>query len=138
MIGPKDARPRDLPDPTGERFGIPTYYWGTAPKELGATRRQLLKDGLRPKNRKEIDGQVIRPRSGGREPLAAYLYRVEDATPKPQPTPAQLAAAAKALRARQERAMQRHGVSVPEVERDGTPELDGDPGPQWEWDGFDR
>ncbi|MBF6209277.1 hypothetical protein IU483_35300 [Streptomyces gardneri] len=132
MIGPKDVRTRDLPDPDGSRFGVPTFYWGTAPEGL-ATRRQLREMGLRP-NGQDIAAQTVRPRRSGREPLAAYLYRVQDAAPKRTASPAQLAAVARATRARQERAMQRHGVEVPELER---PELTD--GPVWDgWDGFDR
>lgn len=123
MIGPKDVRTRDLPDPDGSRYGIPTYYWGTAPQGL-ATRRQLREMGLRP-NGQDVAAQAVRPRRGGREPLAAYLYRVEAAAPKRTPSPAQLAAVARATRARQELAMRRHGVDpTSELER---PEIDDEP-----------
>ncbi|WP_416567346.1 RRQRL motif-containing zinc-binding protein [Nocardia testacea] len=128
MIGPKDVKARSLPDVDGSRFGLPTYYWGTAPEGL-ATRRQLREMGLRP-NGQDIAAQAIRPRRGGREPLAAYLYRVENAAPKRQATPAQLAAVARATRARQERAMSRHGIEAPEVAESAT---------EWTgWDGFER
>ncbi|WP_280232296.1 RRQRL motif-containing zinc-binding protein [Nocardia cyriacigeorgica] len=129
MIGPKDVRTRDLPDPDGSRYGVPTYYWGTAPQGL-ATRRQLREMNLRP-NGQEIAAQTVRPRRG-REPLAAYLYRVEGAAPKRQASPAQLAALARATRARQELAMRRHGVDpTPELER---PDISDEP----VWDGFER
>lgn len=135
MIGPREVRARDLPDPTGERFdGVPTYYWGTAPAEAGQTVRQLREQGLRPANRTDISGQVLRMRRGGREPLAAYLYRLEDAVPKTPPTPAQLAAVARATRARQERAMQRHGIEPQELEQPDIADA-----PVWDgWDGFGR
>jgi hypothetical protein len=133
VIGPRDVRTRDLPDPTGERFdGVPTYYWGTAPAEAGQTVRQLREQGLRPKNRGDISGQVLRPRRGDREPLAAYLYR--ESVPKTPATPAQLAALARATRARQERAMLRHGVEPRELEQPNIADE-----PVWDgWDGFDR
>jgi len=125
MIGPKDVRTQDLPDPDGSRFGVPTYYWGTAPAEAGQTVRQLRTQGLRPKSRREISAQVIRPRRSG-DPLTAYLYR--DAVTKTC-TPAQREAAARATRARQQRDMQRRGLdTTPEA-----PEFEG-----WNWDGFDR
>ncbi|MEV6769929.1 RRQRL motif-containing zinc-binding protein [Nocardia sp. NPDC051030] len=109
MIGPDNASSRDLPDATGERFGVPTYYWGTAPDGL-ATRRQLRTQGLRP-NGQDIAAQVLRPRPGGREPLAAYLYRIDQAAPKREATPEQLMALAKATREHQLRASERHGIA---------------------------
>ncbi|MFI7191556.1 hypothetical protein ACIBQ0_17620 [Nocardia nova] len=110
---------------------MPTYYWGTAPAEAGQTVRQLRALGLRPKNRSEYSGQVLRPRANGREPLTAYLYT--EAVPKSPATPAQLAAVARATRARQERAMQRHGIDPAEAERD-----EPDWGERWGWEGFSR
>jgi hypothetical protein len=81
-------------DPDGRRYGIPTYPYHWAPKNL-LTRRQLRAKGLRP---------------GGQSPTAqilwrrglrvAYLYRADLALPRRQATPAQLTALAKALRAR--------------------------------------
>ena len=81
-------------DPDGTRYGIPTYPWRWAPKGL-LTVRQLRARGLRP---------------GGQQPAAqilwrrgkrvAYLYREDLALPRRAATPAQLAALAKALRAR--------------------------------------
>ncbi|MFE3229864.1 RRQRL motif-containing zinc-binding protein [Nocardia sp. NPDC059228] len=122
MIGPKNIRSQDLPDATGDRFGVPTFYWGTAPDGL-ATRRQLRQQGLRP-NGQEIAAQVLRPRRGGREPLAAYLFRVDQAAPKREATPAQLTALAKATREHQLRAFERHGFDRGDFERvleSGTP-----------------
>ncbi|WP_280254948.1 hypothetical protein [Nocardia wallacei] len=147
MIGPKDVRTRDLPDPDGSRFGVPTYYWNTAPAELGMTTRQLaaLDPPMRPGDRTEIAGQVLRPRANGREPLAAYLYPVENAVPKQPAHPGRLAGLEKGRRTQQLRAMQRRGIDPAAVEHGEI----GDPGAQWEqpeapeppdmvWQGFDR
>jgi hypothetical protein len=81
-------------DPYGTRYGIPTYPYHWAPKNL-LTRRQLRAQGLRP---------------GGQQPTAqilwrrgvrvAYLYRTDLALPKRQATPAQLAVIGRALAAR--------------------------------------
>lgn len=64
----------DCFDPHGERFGIPTYPWRMAPDGY-ATCRQLRARGLRPGGQC-VAGQVLRPRRR-REPLTAYLYRVD-------------------------------------------------------------
>ncbi|WP_338040149.1 RRQRL motif-containing zinc-binding protein [Nocardia huaxiensis] len=124
MIGPKDVRSRDLPDASGSRFGVPTFYWGTAPSGL-ATRRQLRQQGLRP-NGQDIAAQVVRPRRGGREPLAAYLFHVDQAAPKREASPAQLAALAKATRERQLRASERRGLDRDDFNHPV------ECGPQWE------
>ncbi|TQE38127.1 RRQRL motif-containing zinc-binding protein [Streptomyces ipomoeae] len=87
----------DCFDPTGERFGIPTYPWRYAPDDL-ATRRQLRVRGLRPGGQ-DIAAQILRPRRR-REPLTAYLYRVDLARPVRPMTPARWAALAKANAAR--------------------------------------
>ncbi len=93
-----DARHRGIYvqfyDPDGTRYGLPTYPYRWAPKNL-LTIRQLRQRGLRP---------------GGQQPAAqilwrrglrvAYLYDTALALPKRQPTPAQLAALANAMRAR--------------------------------------
>jgi hypothetical protein len=81
-------------DPDGSRYGLPTYPYRWAPKNL-LTLRQLRDRGLRP---------------GGQQPVAqilwrrglrvAYLYDTALALPKRQATPAQLIAVAAALRAR--------------------------------------
>ncbi|OKJ47372.1 hypothetical protein AMK25_01685 [Micromonospora sp. TSRI0369] len=81
-------------DPTGERYGLPTYPYKLAPGDL-LTRRQLRARQLRP---------------GGQDPAAqilwrrgkrvAYLYRLDLAQPKRTATAAQLAAIHKALTAR--------------------------------------
>ncbi|MFF8975348.1 RRQRL motif-containing zinc-binding protein [Streptomyces cellulosae] len=87
----------DCFDPTGERFGIPTYPWKYAPDGL-ATRRQLRARGLRPGGQ-DIAAQILRPRRR-REPLTAYLYRVDRAKPVRPMTLAKRCALAKANRAR--------------------------------------
>ncbi|MBG0854127.1 hypothetical protein I2W78_20320 [Streptomyces spinoverrucosus] len=87
----------DCFDPAGERFGIPTYPWRYAPDDL-ATRRQLRIRGLRPGGQ-DIAAQILRPRRR-REPLTAYLYRVDLARPVRPMTPARWAALAKANAAR--------------------------------------
>lgn len=84
-------------DPDGAKFGIPTYPWHLAPDGL-ATRRQLRIRGLRPGGQ-DIAAQVLRPRRR-REPLTAYLYRVDLALPVRPMTPARWAALAKANAAR--------------------------------------
>ncbi|NGN63876.1 hypothetical protein G5C51_08140 [Streptomyces sp. A7024] len=66
-------------DPSGVRYGVPTYPWRMAPEGL-ATRRQLRAAGLRPGGQ-TIAGQLMRltRRTGQRR--IAYLYRVELAKP---------------------------------------------------------
>ena len=81
-------------DPTGTRYGIPTYPFKFAPDGL-ATVRQLRAKGLRPGGQ-DIAAQILW-RRGKR---VAYLYRIDAAKPKRSATAAQLAAIAKALRAR--------------------------------------
>ncbi|MCB5177797.1 RRQRL motif-containing zinc-binding protein [Streptomyces antimicrobicus] len=65
-------------DPTGTTYGIPTYPWRYAPDGL-ATRRQLRALGLRPGGQ-PVAAQLLRPRYR-REPLVAYLYRIDRAKP---------------------------------------------------------
>ncbi|QGV79779.1 RRQRL motif-containing zinc-binding protein [Streptomyces ficellus] len=87
----------DCYDPTGARFGIPTYPWRMAPDGY-ATRRQLRARGLRPGGQ-EVAAQVLRPRRR-REPLTAYLYRVDRAKPVRPMTARKWAALALAMHAR--------------------------------------
>lgn len=112
MIGPRPRARRELrDDPTGERYGIPTYTWRSVPAGAGiATRRQLRTMGLTP-GRQPIAAQALRWRKR-REPLCAYFYRVDLARPKRPASAAQLAAVAKATRTRQLRAALRHGVNL--------------------------
>jgi len=66
-------------DPTGSRYGVPTYPWRLAPDGL-ASRRQLRALGLRPGGQ-PIQAQVMRGnrRAGGVQ--VAYLYAIEHAKP---------------------------------------------------------
>jgi hypothetical protein len=89
--------PGECFDPTGARFGIPTYPWRMAPDGY-ATRRQLRARGLRPGGQ-DVAAQVLRPRRR-REPLTAYLYRVDRAKPVRPMTAGRWAALALAMRAR--------------------------------------
>ena len=83
-------------DPDGSRYGLPTYPYHWAPAGL-LTARQLRAKGLRPGGQ-DITAQILwRHR---RQRRVAYLYREALALPKRQASPAQLAAIAKALRAR--------------------------------------
>ncbi|MFG2984769.1 RRQRL motif-containing zinc-binding protein [Streptomyces sp. NPDC048258] len=77
--------------------GIPVYPWRLAPDGL-ATRRQLRAAGLRPGGQ-DVVAQLERPRYR-RDPLTAYLYRVDLAKPVRPMTPARAAALAKANTAR--------------------------------------
>lgn len=93
-----------LYDPTGARYGIPTYPWRMAPEEY-ATFRQLRTRGLRPGGQ-GVAAQVLwysrRYRSTGKSPIrVAYLYRLDRAKPVRPMTPAKWAALAKANAARQ-------------------------------------
>jgi hypothetical protein len=81
-------------DPDGSRYGLPTFPYHWAPSGL-LTIRQLRAKGLRPGGQ-DIAAQILW-RRGKR---VAYLYREDLAKPKRHATPAQLAAIAKALRAR--------------------------------------
>lgn len=66
-------------DPSGARYGLPTYPWRMAPDGL-ATRRQLRAQGLRPGGQ-PVAAQVMRfnRRTGG--PRVSYLYRLDLAKP---------------------------------------------------------
>jgi hypothetical protein len=66
-------------DPTGARYGVPTYPWRLAPEGL-ATRRQLRARGLRPGGQ-PIAAQVmwVNRRAGGVR--VGYLYRIDRAAP---------------------------------------------------------
>ncbi|MFF9301244.1 RRQRL motif-containing zinc-binding protein [Streptomyces sp. NPDC014764] len=76
---------------------LPIYRWRLAPDGY-ATRRQLRAAGLRPGGQ-DVAAQLERPRRR-REPLVAYLYRVDRAKPVRPMTPARWAALAKANAAR--------------------------------------
>ncbi|MEV4888756.1 RRQRL motif-containing zinc-binding protein [Nonomuraea sp. NPDC055795] len=87
-------------DPTGQRYGIPSYPWKMAPPHL-LTMRQLAADGLRPGGQ-GVQAQVLwySRRHGAPGVRAAYLYDVRFALPKRVPTLRQRAALAKANAAR--------------------------------------
>lgn len=92
-----------LYDPTGARYGIPTFPWRLAPDGF-ATRRQLRAAGLRPGGQ-DVAAQVLwysrRYWRKGCSPLrVAYLYRIDLAKPVRPMTPGKWAALAKANAAR--------------------------------------
>jgi hypothetical protein len=86
-------------DPTGARWGIPTYPWRLAPDGM-ATRRQLRAKGLRPGGQ-PVAAQVMR-RSRRRKTgsAVAFLYRLDLAKPVRPMTPAKARALAAAMTAR--------------------------------------
>jgi hypothetical protein len=81
-------------DPTGARYGLPTYPYKFAPDGL-ATVRQLRANGLRPGGQ-DPAAQILW-RKGKRK---AYLYHIAAALPKRTATPAQREAVKRALQAR--------------------------------------
>lgn len=86
-------------DPSGARYGVPTYPWRLAPDGL-ATRRQLRARGLRPGGQ-NIAAQVMRRnrrRRGGVQ--VAFLYELDRAKKVRPMTPGKWAALAKAMTAR--------------------------------------
>jgi hypothetical protein len=83
-------------DPTGARYGLPTFWWRGAPNGY-ATRRQLRARGLRPGGQ-PVAGQILWRGVGGER--VAYLYRLDLAKPKRTATPAQRRAIGRALLAR--------------------------------------
>ncbi|MDJ1138541.1 RRQRL motif-containing zinc-binding protein [Streptomyces iconiensis] len=86
-------------DPTGARYGVPTYPWKYAPDGM-ATRRQLRARGLRPGGQ-PIAGQVMR--RSRRNPggvSVAYLYRLDAAKPVRRMTSRKWGALALAMLAR--------------------------------------
>jgi len=83
-------------DPTGSRYGIPTYPWRMAPDGL-ATKRQLAARGLRPGGA-AVAAQVMWQQRRGVG--VAYLYQVAEAKPKRTPTAGNLRAVAAMLAAR--------------------------------------
>ena len=85
-------------DPSGSRYGVPTYPWRLAPDGL-ATRRQLRSQGLRPGGQ-PIAAQVMRVnrRAGGVR--VSYLYRIDRAKPVRPMTSRKWGALALAMHAR--------------------------------------
>ncbi|RPE41967.1 hypothetical protein EDD90_5067 [Streptomyces sp. Ag109_O5-1] len=66
-------------DPSGARYGVPTYPWKLAPDGL-ATRRQLRARGLRPGGQ-PVAAQAMRMNRRTGTPRVAYLYHVDRALP---------------------------------------------------------
>ncbi|AYG82808.1 hypothetical protein DWB77_04995 [Streptomyces hundungensis] len=67
-------------DPSGARYGIPTFPWKFAPDGY-ATRRQLRARGLRPGGQ-EVAAQLMRTSRRRRAGVSvAFLYRVDQAKP---------------------------------------------------------
>jgi hypothetical protein len=95
-LGERTGIRTEFYDPTGTRYGFPTFPFHYAPTGL-ATRRQLRAKGLRPNGFDPVAQILWRHRAQTR---IAYLYRVDLAAPKRTATPAQLAAIGKALTAR--------------------------------------
>ncbi|MBT2507514.1 hypothetical protein J7I98_16800 [Streptomyces sp. ISL-98] len=86
-------------DPSGAKYGIPTFPWRFAPSGY-ATRRQLRIRGLRPGGQ-PVTAQVMRRSRRRRGGVAvAYLYRIDLAKPVRPMTPAKRAALDKAMAAR--------------------------------------
>jgi NMD protein affecting ribosome stability and mRNA decay len=83
-------------DPSGDRYGIPTFWWQGAPDGY-ATVRQLRAAGLRPGG--QFVAAQVKWMRRGRE-RTAFLYRVDAAKPKRTATPRQREAIDRALIAR--------------------------------------
>ncbi|MFE1881890.1 RRQRL motif-containing zinc-binding protein [Streptomyces diastatochromogenes] len=66
-------------DPTGARYGVPTFPWRMAPNGY-ATRRQLRARGLRPGGQ-PVAAQLMRVNRRCGTVRLAYLYREELAKP---------------------------------------------------------
>ncbi|KFF96906.1 hypothetical protein IQ62_33855 [Streptomyces scabiei] len=67
-------------DPSGVKFGVPTFPWRFAPDGY-ATLRQLREQGLRPGGQ-PVAAQVMRSHRGRKAGVqVAYLYRVDLAKP---------------------------------------------------------
>lgn len=93
-------------DPTGARYGIPTFPFRCAPDGY-ATRRQLRAAGLRPGGQPVAAQLMWQSRRAPRGPdcacrgvRTAYLYRIDLAKPVRPMTPAMWAAHAAMMRAR--------------------------------------
>jgi hypothetical protein len=84
-------------DPSGARYGIPTYPWRTAPEGL-MTRRQLRADGFRPGGQDPTAQVMWQSRSRGL--CVAFLYRVDRARTVRPMTPGRHRALAAAMTAR--------------------------------------
>jgi len=96
QLGQRTGIKVEFYDPTGSRYGFPTFPYRYAPDGL-ATRRQLRAQGLRPNGNDPVAQILWRHRKQIR---TAHLYRRDLAAPKRAATPAQLAVIAKMLLAR--------------------------------------
>ncbi|MCP2343382.1 RRQRL motif-containing zinc-binding protein [Actinomadura rupiterrae] len=85
-------------DPTGDKYGVPTYPWRMAPGHL-LTRRQLTARGLRPGGQTVV-AQVMWQSRRTRGVREAYLYDARLALPKRTASPRQRVALGKAMAAR--------------------------------------
>ncbi|MBR8643745.1 hypothetical protein KEF29_41230 [Streptomyces tuirus] len=86
-------------DPSGARFGVPTFPWRFAPDGY-ATRRQLRARGLRPGGQ-PVAAQVMRRHRGRKAGVqVAYLYRIDLAKPVRPMTSRRCGALALAMLAR--------------------------------------
>ncbi|MGW3916463.1 RRQRL motif-containing zinc-binding protein [Streptomyces sp. NPDC005070] len=85
-------------DPTGTRYGVPTYPWRLAPDGY-ATRRQLRAQGLRPGGQ-EIAAQCMQMNRRTGTPRITYLYRLDLAKPMRPMTSRKWGALALAMLAR--------------------------------------
>jgi hypothetical protein len=83
-------------DPDGSRYGIPTFWWRSAPEGY-ATVRQLRARDLRPGGQ-PVAAQILWRGVGGTR--VAYLYRLDLAKPKRTATLRQREAIGRALVAR--------------------------------------
>lgn len=86
-------------DPTGARYGIPTYPWHYAPAGL-ATRRQLRAQGLRPGGQPIVAQAMLRHRGRKSGAKVAFLYRIDLAKPVRPMTSRRCGALALAMLAR--------------------------------------
>jgi hypothetical protein len=90
----------DWPEFTrGTHLGLPLLSWGTAPKHLLATRRQLRAMGLRPNGQEPVAYMYFRCRRALRM-VFAELFLISGAAPHRPATAAQHTAIAKANLAR--------------------------------------
>lgn len=83
----------------GKHLGLPLLSWGTAPRHLLATRRQLRAMGLRPNGQEPVAYMYFRCRRACKQ-VFAELFLISTAAPKRIATPAQHTAIAKANLAR--------------------------------------
>lgn len=88
-------------DTDGSRYGLPTYPWGTAwvlDDDL-ATRKQLAAMDLRPGSGYAVAQLMWSSRKAKNGVRTAALYRISEAKPKQEFTPARARALVAAMRA---------------------------------------